>query len=307
MNSRLFTYILLCFIYISGVKVSANEICSAAEPDSMVTDSVNSGALHFPGMRNNELIRGEQLNDIFRRIHDGKDIVRFVQLGDSHVRAHVISVAARHKLEEAWGDSAVEAQKITYQTTAIARETGKPGLVYSAIGKNGAVCAHFLHGDYISRVKALHPDLVIISLGTNESYGSYNEDKFRSNLDSLCSLISDSCPDAKIMLTTLPGSFKRMKVRIRRRGKRRYSVSPVENKNTEKVRQLWLSYAEEHNLAVWDMYGIMGGNEYACKNWRRAKFMKGDFVHYTHDGYTYQGKLLAEAILKQYNKYVAGH
>ena len=170
------------------------------------------------------------------------------------------------------------------------------------------MCANFLSGDYMSRVKELNPDLVIVSLGTNESYGSFSGESFRNNLDSLCVMINDSCPSAKIMLTTLPGSFKRIRVRSRnRKGRRRYSSTPVENKNTEKVRQIWLNYAEEHNIAVWDLYGIMGGDASACKNWRRAKFMRSDFVHYTHEGYTYQGELMAEAIIKQYNKYVARH
>lgn len=314
-NRKILLLFVLCLLFVGIDMAKGTEdiddkktAVNAAALDSIAADSVNSGALHFPGMKSNELIRGEELDSIFCKIRGGKDIVRIVHIGDSHVRGHVFSVAARHRLEKEWGDSAVEAQKISYQTTAIATETGKPGIVYSAIGRNGAVCAHFLSGDYMSRVKELNPDLVIVSLGTNESYGSFSGESFRNNLDSLCVMINDSCPSAKIMLTTLPGSFKRIRVRSRnRKGRRRYSSTPVENKNTEKVRQIWLNYAEEHNLAVWDLYGIMGGDASACKNWRRAKFMRSDFVHYTNEGYTYQGELMAEAIIKQYNKYVARH
>ncbi|MBP5219989.1 MAG: hypothetical protein J6034_04730, partial [Bacteroidaceae bacterium] len=120
-NRKILLLFVLCLLFVGIDMAKGTEdiddkktAVNAAALDSIAADSVNSGALHFPGMKSNELIRGEELDSIFCKIRGGKDIVRIVHIGDSHVRGHVFSVAARHRLEKEWGDSAVEAQKISY-------------------------------------------------------------------------------------------------------------------------------------------------------------------------------------------------
>jgi hypothetical protein len=63
-------------------------------------------------------------------------------------------------------------------------------------------------------------------------------------------------------------------------------------------------YASRNGLAFWDLYAVVGGEQWACKNWAGAKLMRPDHVHYLPEGYTLQGKLLAQAIIKAYNNYV---
>ena len=53
------------------------------------------------------------------------------------------------------------------------------------------------------------------------------------------------------------------------------------------------------------MYNIVGGSLRACKNWIDAGLMRPDHVHYLPEGYTLQGELLYEAIIKAYNEYVS--
>ena len=53
------------------------------------------------------------------------------------------------------------------------------------------------------------------------------------------------------------------------------------------------------------MYNVVGGSLRACKNWLAAQLMRPDHVHYLPEGYTLQGELLYEAIIKAYNEYVS--
>ena len=221
--------------------------------------------------------------------------VRIVQLGDSHVRGHVFSVAARHTLEAAWGGQAVYPDEINYRTTAIARETGAPGLVYHAIGQNGATASDFCTREKMEQMAALRPDLIILSFGTNESHNRrYDPVEHFAQLDALLTLLRHYAPDATVMLTTPPGSYVRA-------SRRRRIVNP----RTVKVVDTLLAFAERRGLPVWDLYNLAGGSRNACTNWKNNRLMQRDQVHYTHQGYTIQGNLLGEVLLKAFNDYVA--
>lgn len=244
----------------------------------------------------NRLMRGEKLYPFFERLacHDAP--VRIVHIGDSHVRGHVFTVETRHRLEAAWGGEAVRPDSITYRTSALAVETGRPGVVYHTMGINGATTTNFMTEEKLTEIAALHPDLIILSFGTNESHGSrYSKDEHTAQLDSLLTSLRQRCPRAEVMLTTPPGSY----IRQRRRGPR------VINKQTPQVVETLQTFAESRGLPLWDMYNIVGGRQRACLNWTNGKYMQRDRVHYTRAGYLLQGNLLAEAILKSYNDYVA--
>ena len=64
-------------------------------------------------------------------------------------------------------------------------------------------------------------------------------------------------------------------------------------------------FAETNHLALWDMYHIVGGEDRACRNWLSADMYQRDRIHFTVAGYTLQGLLLHEALIKAYNTYVA--
>lgn len=59
----------------------------------------NSLPRTFRNAGTNCILRAEQLSPFFEKLCQGTEPVRIVQLGDSHVRGHVFSVAARHTLE----------------------------------------------------------------------------------------------------------------------------------------------------------------------------------------------------------------
>lgn len=221
--------------------------------------------------------------------------LRIVHIGDSHVRGHVFPYVMRCSLEDDFGSKAVENIPVTYQTSGIARETGSSGVVYHILGVNGATCQSFSTPEHIRQIADLHPDLVILSFGTNEAHGRrYNASEHTAAMNYLIEELKASCPDVAFLMTTPPGAY----VRNGRRGK-------IINPRTPLVVENELKFAREHGIAIWDMYDIVGGKERACLNWNAAKMYQRDKIHFTHEGYTLQGLLLHEAFIKAYNHYVA--
>lgn len=221
--------------------------------------------------------------------------LRIVHIGDSHVRGHVFPYVMRCSLEDDFGSKAVENIPVTYQTSGIARETGSNGVVYHILGVNGATCQSFSTPEHIRQIADLHPDLVILSFGTNEAHGRrYNASEHTAAMNYLIEELKASCPDVAFLMTTPPGAY----VRNGRRGK-------IINPRTPLVVANELKFAREHGIAIWDMYDIVGGKQRACLNWNAAKMYQRDKIHFTHEGYTLQGLLLHEAFIKAYNHYVA--
>lgn len=221
--------------------------------------------------------------------------LRIVHIGDSHVRGHVFPYVMRCSLEDDFGSKAVENIPVTYQTSGIARETGSNGVVYHILGVNGATCQSFSTPEHIRQIADLHPDLVILSFGTNEAHGRrYNAFEHTVAMNYLIAELKASCPDVAFLMTTPPGAY----VRNGRRGK-------IINPRTPLVVENELKFAREHGIAIWDMYDIVGGKQRACLNWNAAKMYQRDKIHFTHEGYTLQGLLLHEAFIKAYNHYVA--
>lgn len=221
--------------------------------------------------------------------------LRIVHIGDSHVRGHVFPYVMRCSLEDDFGSKAVENIPVTYQTSGIARETGSSGVVYHILGVNGATCQSFSTPEHIRQIADLHPDLVILSFGTNEAHGRrYNASEHTAAMNYLIAELKTSCPDVAFLMTTPPGAY----VRNGRRGK-------IINPRTPLVVENELKFAREHGIAIWDMYDIVGGKQRACLNWNAANMYQRDKIHFTHEGYTLQGLLLHEAFIKAYNHYVA--
>lgn len=158
------------------------------------------------------------------------------------------------------------------------------GVVVDCIGNNGATYRSYLNIDNFARqISDLEPQLVIISLGTNEAYGSFGN--ITSNIDQMLSDIRRQCPQVKFLLTT--------PMETQKRSSRGYRIQS----NVAAVRDLILTFGKNHNVPVWDFYQVAGGAG-ASNRWLRARYMKTDHLHLGNDGYHLQGRLLAEALLK---------
>jgi lysophospholipase L1-like esterase len=169
-------------------------------------------------------------------------------------------------------------------------ENEKPGVLYHVIGVNGAKYAHYNAAKlFATQTHKLNPALFIISLGTNESLDYPNLDRrLFTQIENLVLSLRANNPLAKFILVTPPECFMK---RTR------------QNPGIPKVREAILQFAAENGLAFYDMYHALGG-EGAASRWKEAQLLRADGVHFSKEGYDYQGNLLFHAILKGYNDYV---
>ncbi len=236
----------------------------------------------FKGVGRNEVVDSlgilAPVLEHLRLVQNGssEDTVRIVHIGDSHIRGHIFPRTTGARLTETFG-----------------------AISYTDMGVNGATCLTFTHPDRIAAIAALKPELLILSFGTNESHNrKYNSNVHYRQMEELLELLRDSLPDVPILMTTPPGSYESFRQRRRRRT---YAINP----RTVTAVNTIHDFARRHKLVVWDMYNVVGGSLRACKNWSDARLMRPDHVHYLPEGYTLQGELLYEAIIKAYNEYVS--
>lgn len=209
------------------------------------------------------------------RLGGATDTIRIVHVGDSHIRGHIFPRTAGALLQQTFG-----------------------ALSYSDVGINGAFCATFTRPDRVTEIAALHPDLVILSFGTNESHNRrYNSMLHYRQMDELVRMFRDALPGVPLLMTTPPGSYESQRQRRRRRT---YQINP----RTAVAVQTIHRFVDANGLAVWDMYEVFGGSRRACLNWQEAGLMRPDHVHYLPDGYRLQGEMFHQALLKAYNDYV---
>ncbi|MCS6967307.1 MAG: GDSL-type esterase/lipase family protein [Cytophagales bacterium] len=168
-------------------------------------------------------------------------------------------------------------------------ENDQAGIVYSSAGMNGADVSCFLRCQDLDRqLRALKPDLVVLSLGANDAHVvRFNEESFLNNYRFLIGLIKRAYPKASLLLTT-PGDAYRA---------RRYP-----NPHNAKVRALILQLAVETGAAVWDFYTVMGGLN-SVNQWLRNQLASPDRLHLTPKGYVFQGELFYEALMESYRRY----
>ena len=247
-----------------------------------VSFSLESFKAHIPeefkGVDQNEIVDTKySLEPFFYKLRLARagiclDSVRVLHVGDSHIRGRFFTNSIQEKLVSFF-----------------------PTLVYEDFGINGAIARTFIRPERIDKIARSHPDLLILSFGTNESHNRmYNAPIHYAQLDELVTEIKKVLPDVPILLTTPPGSYER-------RGRRSYRINP----RTERAVQLIKEYARDNHLAFWDMYTIVGGTKYACDNWKRASLLRPDHIHYLPEGYALQADIFCEAIMKAYNEYIS--
>lgn len=173
-------------------------------------------------------------------------------------------------------------------------ENDQAGILYHSIGLNGATYEHYNnYPDFAQSTAMLEPDLIIISLGVNDTTGgNYRNDYFSNRIDELVSALRAANPGAAILLTTPAESC------LRRR--RALNVNP----NVDNAARTIKEYCREKGIACWDMYSATGGSGSNAK-WHKAGYFSADKLHMTREGYAIAGELLYDAIITGYNDYIA--
>ena len=160
------------------------------------------------------------------------------------------------------------------------------GVYLAALGVNGASSQSFLRCNYfVDQLKTIEPDLVILSLGVNDVQAKgFSKETFIAHYDSLIYMIRKASPDCAILLTTTTDNYIKRK---------------TPNKRTDIAGEALFEVMKKHQLAVWDMYELMGGYKSIVK-WGKTGMASRDRVHFSGKGYRLLGSLMYEAVNKSY-------
>ena len=177
-------------------------------------------------------------------------------------------------------------QEIDYfALNGLVLENNNSGVIYHSIGVNGAKASDYNKFRLFNeQLPALNPDLVIISLGTNESFDKQSGEQYFANLNQMIQGIKDKNPQACVLVMTPPPSVLHRKYK---------------NAFIEKYAELIEENANVKNYAVWDLLQVFGGNKSIKRNAAKG-YMARDKVHYSKAGYEKQGELFFEAFLQSY-------
>ncbi len=176
-----------------------------------------------------------------------------------------------------------------FELYGISMESDDPGVIYNTIGVNGAMLKSYLRcGLFKQQLKALEPDWIILSIGTNEGNTfEFNETAYRTEYLRLLDSIRSVAPNAAILLTVPNDCYLR----------KRYV-----NHNTERIRQIIFDIAGTGNYGVWDFYTIMGGLN-SVKSWYSSGLMSADHIHFSKPGYLIKGDLFFSAFMNSWGDY----
>lgn len=169
-------------------------------------------------------------------------------------------------------------------------EGDDPGIVYHAVGVNGASTASYLRCQrFVPDLALLQPDLVIFSVGVNDAHDAdFSPARFKRNYTDLIARVRKAAPDAAILLTTNSDSY------FKRR---------IPNKKGAAVRDVMLELSREENVAVWDLYSVMGGLG-SIARWQRKGLAQKDRIHFNRQGYILLGDLMYEALMQNYAEHL---
>lgn len=166
----------------------------------------------------------------------------------------------------------------------------RPGIFYNVIGNNGATYSSYNRVPEMGKgVSRLHPDLIIISLGTNEAFGRFDAARMIDSIDRLVRELRRYNPSAEMLLVT--------PMECQRRSRKGYAI----NGNVKSVRDAIVMYGKDNRIPVYDWYKIAGGYR-ASDKWIGEGLYGRDRIHHTVKGYKVQGFMLYEALTKALNQ-----
>ena len=154
---------------------------------------------------------------------------------------------------------------------------------YHTIGVNGSMAHSYLKCSlFENHLKLLDPNIVILSLGTNEAYNKdFNREEYIFNLTSLISKIHNTNPNAILLIATPNDHLK----------------NGVINNNIAIVNESIYSLTNYFSFGIWDFYKIMGGSG-SINNWYKKQLTSEDRLHFNRKGYEIQGELLYNALIQ---------
>lgn len=222
-----------------------------------------------------------------RLITSGSDSlpIRILHIGDSHVRSRGFSMGIDSSL------ASVYRGRYTLESSGI----------------NGSTYQTWLSETNIKKIVTAKPDLLIVSLGTNDSYSRrFDPSTMSSNMEAFYAEVRKHLPQVGIVCTTPPASYLRQSRRIarkttkgnrKRRSAYRYNTSYHFNDQTQSARKLIMSMSKTLEIECIDLNSYIG-TEHEASRWLKQGLMHSDHVHYTVPGYTRHGQWVGQELIK---------
>ncbi|MBC8073720.1 MAG: hypothetical protein IAG13_35695, partial [Deltaproteobacteria bacterium] len=175
----------------------------------------------------------------------------------------------------------------------VALEREQPGVVVDALGIGGTRAANHLawnEPQWAAAIGARAPELWVLAYGANECM---DEDEpietYRENLAAVIDRFARAVPEASCVLVG-PVDF------------------PVELEDgvwtprarLEQIISAQRELAAEHGCGFFDTQAMMGGVG-TMDAWVTGELAKGDHLHFTKLGYTHLGRVLADALMRDYD------
>ncbi len=155
------------------------------------------------------------------------------------------------------------------------------GVVFNTVGVNGATYADFLkYSLQLEQLKSLHPKLIVISLGTNESLSSISKEEFQNTISDLVFSFRKEEKELPILL-----------------------ISPTDNAlKPHKIKEIvsWIKEsALQNKVAFFNLYEATGGAGYFKKSMKK-KEANADGVHFLKSGYELQAEKIWKALSENF-------
>lgn len=175
-----------------------------------------------------------------------------------------------------------------YELNGLVLEKDTPGILYSSIGVNGAKFSDYnKYPLFFEQLKALHPDMLVLSLGTNESYDHMEAPAYIEQIRQFIKKVREQNINVPIIISTPAPSL------LKGRRTNTYIF--------DYARSI-IQIAETDNVAVWDLYDEFGGM-HGINQLKIQGLIGPDWVHYSKKGYEKQGNLFTQAFLNAYNNF----
>ena len=181
----------------------------------------------------------------------------------------------------------------------VALERDVPGIVYDALGANGARVRllEYINTEHWAEQMALRkPALIILQYGTNETAWGY-DDTYEETLTKVVRKVKEAAPDASILLAAPLDRAERGRGGA-------LETMPVIQKLVETQRRV----ASDQKVAFWNTFEAMGGKG-SMGRWVKAnpQLAGWDLMHPTPAGAEVIGDMLFKALTTGYQAYASTH
>lgn len=178
-------------------------------------------------------------------------------------------------------------QSSHFALNGIVLENNQNGIIYHNIGVNGVHLSDYNKSKlFFEQLKALEPDLIIVSLGTNETFGKVTPVNFHIQIEKFIETIRTNYGQVPMILTSPPPSLLKKQ---------------NENPLVAEYAETLISNSFSNNYATFDLFGAIGGQN-AMQRLINLNLIAKDRIHYTANGYEEQGALFFEALINNYEK-----